>query len=290
MAKIIKLTDECIDEIKKDFEEALNSAKFSDGKINFTRSFGSIKRNAVVYFTELAWIQMQTLIKEFDKEVAWHGIARRGDDESKDEYYIDEILVYPQQVTGATVNTDQEEYQMWLMNHDDEVFNKIRMQGHSHVNMQVTPSGVDTSMYDRILEQLDDTMFYIFMIWNKRGEKTIKIYDLAKNVMFDTNDCEIKILDDIGINIFLSDAKEMVKDKVYTPVNKRNDNDKPNAKEVTELKSSGKNEQKRKGIRRGNRNNNATSSDDDLVENWDDDWDDWKSMYNAYRRYDGYDY
>lgn len=184
MSKNIKITDESLNEVRKAFEEALSTGKFSDGKITFTKTLGIVNRKATIFFTELAWLKMQTLIREFDKEVAWHGIAKRGEDASKDEYYITDILVYPQEVTGATVSTDQEKYQMWLMSHDDEVFNNIRMQGHSHVNMDVTPSSVDTSLYDRILEQLDDDMFYIFMIWNKRKEKTIKIYDLAKNIFF----------------------------------------------------------------------------------------------------------
>lgn len=218
MSKIIKLTPECIDEIRKDFEETINTAKLSDGKINFTKSFGNIKREATLYFTELAWLKMQTLVREFDKEVAWHGIAKRGEDVSKDEYIISDILVYPQEVTGATVNTDQEKYQMWLMGHDDEIFDNIRLQGHSHVNMGVTPSGVDISLYEQILDQLDDDMFYIFIIWNKRGDKTIKIYDLAKNVLFETPDCAVKVMDDgTGIEKFLKNAKNMVKDKIYTP-------------------------------------------------------------------------
>lgn len=218
MSKNIKITDESLNEVRKAFEEALSTGKFSDGKITFTKTLGIVNRKATVFFTELAWLKMQTLIREFDKEVAWHGIAKRGEDASKDEYYITDILVYPQEVTGATVSTDQEKYQMWLMNHDDEVFNNIRMQGHSHVNMGVTPSSVDTSLYDRILEQLDDDMFYIFMIWNKRKEKTIKIYDLAKNILFDTLDVTVEVLDDgTGIEKFLKDAKDAVKDKPTTP-------------------------------------------------------------------------
>lgn len=218
MSKNIKITDESLNEVRKAFEEALSTGKFSDGKITFTKTLGIVNRKATVFFTELAWLKMQTLIREFDKEVAWHGIAKRGEDASKDEYYITDILVYPQEVTGATVSTDQEKYQMWLMNHDDEVFNNIRMQGHSHVNMGVTPSSVDTSLYDRILEQLDDDMFYIFMIWNKRKEKTIKIYDLAKNILFDTSDVTVEVLDDgTGIEKFLKDAKDAVKDKPTTP-------------------------------------------------------------------------
>lgn len=215
MSKIIKMTPEHIEECKRDFEESLRNAKLSDGRISFSKSFSSIDRKARVMFTEIAWLKMQTLIREFNNEVAWHGIAMRGDD---DDYIISDILVYPQEVTGATVTTDQEKYQMWLMSHEDDVFNNIRMQGHSHVNMQVTPSGVDTSLYDRILDQLDDTMFYIFMIYNKRGDKTIKIYDMAKNVMFDTSDVTVAIMDDgTGTEKFLRDAKEMVKTKSYTP-------------------------------------------------------------------------
>ena len=217
MAKIIKLTEEHIERICKAFRDALTTEKLSDGKINFSQSLTTIKRDATVYFTEMAWIKMQSLVREFDKEVAWHGIARRGDDVSKDEYYITDILVYPQEVTGATVNTDQEKYQNWLMSQDDETFNNIRMQGHSHVNMGVTPSGVDNLLYDRILEQLEDDMFYIFMIWNKRQEKTIKIYDLSKNVLFETSDCTVKILDDtIGLESFMKDAKEKVKENTYS--------------------------------------------------------------------------
>lgn len=193
MAKIIKLTPECLDELRREFEVALRNVKLSDGKLNYTKSFSTIKREATVYFTHMAWEKMQALIKGFDKEVAWHGVAHRGEN---DDYIITDILVYPQEVASATVNTDQEKYQMWLMSQEDDVFNNIRMQGHSHVNMGVTPSSVDTSLYDRILEQLEDDMFYIFLIYNKKGDKTFKIYDLAKNVLFETSDVTVKVLDD----------------------------------------------------------------------------------------------
>lgn len=193
MAKLIKLTPEIIEEIKKEFDAYVKD-KISDGRISFQKTVNTVQRKATVYFTESAYRKFQALVKEFDKEVAWHGVAYRGKDASKDEYFITDILVYPQEVTGATVTTDQNKYQTWLMNHEDDVFNNIRMQGHSHVNMGVTPSGVDENLYESILAQLDDTMFYIFMIWNKKNDKTCKIYDLAKNILFDTTDCEIKII------------------------------------------------------------------------------------------------
>lgn len=218
MSKIIKVTDQQIDEIRKDFNAALEKADLSDGKINFTKTFGSITRKARVLFTSTAWMKMQALISEFNKEVAWHGIASRGEDGSKDEYYISDILVYPQEVTSATVNTDQEKYQMWLMSQDDNVFNSIRMQGHSHVSMGTTPSSVDISHQEKIVQQAGDDDFYIFMIWNKKNEKTIKIYDFAKNILFETSDITVDVINSDAIEAFLKDAKEMVKDKVYAPV------------------------------------------------------------------------
>ena len=217
MSKLIKMTPECLEQCKKEFEEALMGGKFSDGKVSFIKTLGNIDRKASVCFTELAWLKMQTLIREFDKEVAWHGVAFRGEDETKDEYYITDILVYPQEVSGATVTTDQDKYQTWLMSHDDDVFNNIRMQGHSHVNMGVTPSAVDTTLYEKLLDQLDDEMFYIFMIWNKRKDRTVKIYDMKKNIFFDNVDVTVSVLNDgTGMEQFLKNAKEMVKEKTYS--------------------------------------------------------------------------
>lgn len=217
MSKVIKLTDEQLQECRKDFDTALSTMKLTDGKISFIKTIAAPNEKATLYFDPLAWRKMLTLVKEFDKEVAWHGVAYRGDDEAKNEYYISDILVYPQKVTGATVNTDQEKYEMWLMQHDDEVFNNIRMQGHSHVNMNTSPSGVDETHQAKILEQLEDDMFYIFLIWNKSNSKFIKIYDLKKNILFETTDVSVEVLDDgSGIDEFLEEAKKLVEDKPTT--------------------------------------------------------------------------
>ena len=217
MSKIIKITPDVFDGIVEDFKKTLGNLKMSEGRINFTRSFNQIERTAELRFTEIAWLKMQALIREYDKEVAWHGIAKRGENPDKDEYIISDILVYPQEVSGATVNTDQAEYQNWLFQLENDVFNNLRMQGHSHVNMGVAPSAVDTTLYEGLLSQLDDTMFYIFLIWNKRGDKMVKIYDLEKNILFETSDVKISIIDDgSGVEALLRDAKTKVKEKVYS--------------------------------------------------------------------------
>lgn len=218
MSKIIKLTSEHIEECVKEFREDLASSKVADGKINYTKNLSAISRKAKIFFSECAWLKMQALIKEFDKEVAWHGVAFRGDDETKDEYIIKDILVYPQQVTGASVEMNTEDYAKWIeKNIDDERFFNIRMQGHSHVTMGVTPSSVDLTHQEAILDQLSENMFYIFMIWNKKQEKNIKIYDMKKNILFESTDIDVDVLDDgYGIDSFIADAKTKVKDRVYT--------------------------------------------------------------------------
>lgn len=226
MSRHIKMTPEYLDECRSDFEKALQLAKLSDGKLNFTKTFADTKRRASVFFTPAAWSKMVILINGFDKEVAWHGVAHRfGDVEGENApegaecgYVITDILVYPQEVTSATVEMDTEKYATWLMeNIEDERFNNIRMQGHSHVRMSTGPSSVDLNHQDEILQMLGDDDFYIFMIWNKSFEKNVKVYDMKENTLFETGDVTVNILDEGGsLEKFLADAKAMVRDRVYS--------------------------------------------------------------------------
>ena len=214
MAKIIQMTPEVIREAMEAFASALKTQKMTDGTISFTRKLAAVDRKATVYFTDVAWFKMQTLIMNTDKEIGWHGVAKRGDDPEKDEYIISDIVIYPQTVTGATVNTDQAEYENWLNDLDDNTFNNLRMQGHSHVNMGVSPSSVDLDLYEEFLERMTPDMFYIFLIYNKRGDKMVKVYDLRKNLLFETADVTVEILDSgLGLAKLFTDMKEKVKTK-----------------------------------------------------------------------------
>lgn len=224
MGKIIRMSNEDIETTVAEFRNALyGNPVVSNGKVSFTKTFSSNTRVATIHFTELAYLKMTQLIDKFDKEIAWHGVAFRDEDESKDDYYISDILVYPQEVTGATVTTDQEKYTMWLYGHEDDVFNNIRFQGHSHVRMAVTPSGTDDLLYERIIEKMKDDDFYIFGIWNKNNDRNVFIYDMKKNMVFDNDDVVIDVPDSgVGILSFLKDAEGMVKQVQYTPTFQNN--------------------------------------------------------------------
>ena len=138
--------------------------------ILFEKDFDKIDREATVYFAEDAYIRMLALVDQADKEIAWNGVARRLD---KDSFIIEDILVYPQEVTGATVTVDPEEEFAWRETLSDDQFNNLRFQGHSHVNMGVTPSSTDMELYEDILSQIKGEDFYIFMIWNKKSDTFI---------------------------------------------------------------------------------------------------------------------
>lgn len=217
MSKPIKLTDELIDSIQREFVENIKKVKMFDGKLNYNKSFkwdGDDK--AVVVMSSVAFAKMTMLIQTFSSEVAWHGVAFR-DEKVPNRFYITDILVYPQLVTGATVDTDQMEYQNWLYSYEDDIFNNIRMQGHSHVNMRTDPSGVDTGHQEKILSQIDDDMFYIFMIWNKKFEKNIKVFDMKNNTLYETADVNLYIGEDgCDLDAFIKNANAMVKPKPTT--------------------------------------------------------------------------
>ena len=163
--------------------------------------------SVTLWLTQTAYRKTLALVMGFSDEVGWHGTVTRTKD---DEFIIEDTFVYPQEVTGSTVNTDQNIYTEWLYSLDDDTFNKLRMQSHSHVNMGVSPSGVDNKHRQQILDQLESDMFYVFMVWNKALSVHTLVYDMAANVLYEDDDVEIKLLGDEDMNEFLADAMEKV--------------------------------------------------------------------------------
>ena len=64
----------------------------------------------VVYLTTEAYLQINLLVNQSSNELAWHGVVEK----INNDYLISRILVYPQTVTGTTVDADEEEYAKWL--------------------------------------------------------------------------------------------------------------------------------------------------------------------------------
>ena len=115
--------------------------------------------------TEKALLKMAGLIEAFGGEVGWHGTVNQT---AKKAFSIDDILIYPQDATAASIDTEQQVYSMWLYGQEDDIFRRIRMHGHSHANFTVTPSCKDDRHRMGLTAQIKPGMFYLFMIWNKQ--------------------------------------------------------------------------------------------------------------------------
>ena len=210
MSKPIRITDKLKKQAQAEFKALLDDLKMSDGEISYSKSFKYKDASATLWLSPVAYSKTVSLVNAFSDEVAWHGTVTR---KAANEFIIEDIFVYPQEVTGATVSTDQEGYTKWLYEFDDETFNQIRMQGHSHVNMGVSPSGVDSGHREKILDQLEPDMFYIFMVWNKRLDSHTLIYDMANNILYEDKDVTVKLLGDDSLDAFLADAEKKVQMK-----------------------------------------------------------------------------
>lgn len=81
MSKLIKLPQDILDQYTKEFYETLRSGKFSDGKVNFTKTLGTVERKATVIFTKMAWEKMQLLLKNLIRKL--HGMELQRDAKRK---------------------------------------------------------------------------------------------------------------------------------------------------------------------------------------------------------------
>lgn len=174
------------------------------------------EQRVILSFTTEAWTKMLTLVTTNNLEIAWHGICQR---EGFRKYLVSDILVYPQEVTGATVTTDQVAYQDWLMNLPDDTFNNLRFQGHSHVSMGVEPSITDLDNEQGLLKQLGNRDFYVFLIANKRGNFRTLIVDKEDNMIYESTDIDISVRTDTYLleDWLASSMKLVTKSKPLTP-------------------------------------------------------------------------
>lgn len=184
--------------------------------LNFKLKEVKDDRKATITFSAQAYMKIFALVHTYSTEVEWHGVVERT---AADAFYIKDILIFPHKVTGATVISDQTEYEKWLDTLDNDTFNALRFHGHSHVNMGVTPSGVDMTYRHNILNNFGtpsatSDLFYIFLIFNKKGDISGEIYDLQNNALYSksTNTDEINIVveDCDWLTDFLDEAKRVV--------------------------------------------------------------------------------
>lgn len=210
--KKINLDENYKQNLIRQFTQYVNNTRFTDNRIDFTTVIPNIlpeiTEKPKIIVSEKAFLKMLLYTSVSSTEIAWQGTVQR----TGNIFTITDVFLYPQTVSGATVNTDQVEYQNWLNNiEEDETINTMRFQGHSHVNMATQPSGVDLNLYNDILQTLQKNDYYIFVIMNKSLSFNWFLYDLAQNTIFENNDIVVELPE---INQVYKDKDEFCKQPV----------------------------------------------------------------------------
>lgn len=197
--KPIKLDNDAIEQLKDKFNEFLQTTRLTDNLINFSTTISKkiedITQRPKIYMDVCVYHKMLQYVLLCDKEIAWHGTVERIDQ----NFHITDVFLYPQEITSITVRTDRKGikdaplYNDWAEKLTDDVYNKLRFQGHSHVNMHVSASGTDENNQKEFLQNLLDDDFYIFVIMNKSQKVNWCIYDLKTNILYDNDDINFYI-------------------------------------------------------------------------------------------------
>ena len=144
-----------------------------------------------LYITPYAALRIDTLIRQTDKEIAWHGYVTR----TNNIFTLNDIILFPQINSNATSTTDDIEYANWVFEHmEDPNADSMRLHGHSHVKMGVTPSHTDRQYRNDLTANIR-TGFYVFMIVNQLGAHNIEIYDFEEQLIYENEDIDVIFTD-----------------------------------------------------------------------------------------------
>ena len=208
------------DIIREKLIEQYNSTTFMNtSKINISIDIADVLdsyietkqiKEPTIYITPNAYLKMRKLVDATSSEIGWYGTVSEYPGLER-VYLIDDIIVYPQTVTGATCEQDESKMFDFEMSLTTEQVNKKRFQGHSHVNMGVTPSGVDEAFYQDLLTQVTD--YFIIAITNKRNEYTVRFYDIENNILYSNIPILLLLEDGSDLNLWYTEVIRNLQDR-----------------------------------------------------------------------------
>lgn len=131
-----------------------------------------------------ALTKMFIYTKECSDEIGWLGTVK---DLGKNNYYINDVYLFAQEVHGATTEITPEGLSAFgeeILARPDgmDIWNDLKLWGHSHVNMAVFASGQDDKQMDEFATIGHE--WFIRLICNKKGDMTIDFFDYAKGIAF----------------------------------------------------------------------------------------------------------
>ena len=221
--RLLELTEQAIELMRnslhekfnkdvKDYKENRAFKSQFDFKFSFNPSMETKPEDKIViYYTPEAYEKMWNRVDYFKNEVGWYGLV---EDLGGHMYRVYDVKVCKQTVTGSKVDTTDEDILEFMDSLSDEEINALKFQAHSHVNFSTTASAVDIENQTQMIEKVGNEGFYIFQIWNKKGDINTYFYDLTEGIFYDRDDVIIKVETSEGtMDDFLANAEELVKER-----------------------------------------------------------------------------
>lgn len=153
----------------------------ADTKVGVVKEFApriGVKSDAIA--------KMFIYVNECKDEVGWLGTANYNE---KERFItIEDVYLFDQEVHATTTEITPEglsDFAQELLSMGDEgmeIWNNLKMWGHSHVNMSVSPSGQDDRQMETFREGGHD--WFIRLIANKKGDMKLDLYDYNSGIVY----------------------------------------------------------------------------------------------------------
>ena len=139
--------------------------------------------------------KMKEYIRQSSLEIGWLGTCEK----IENNYFITDVFLFKQEVHATTTEITTEglsEFAMELLNTPGglDIWNNMKVWGHSHVNMGTSPSTQDDKQVDVFAENADD--FFIRIIANKKNDFRIDLYDFTSGVLYEQLPYEVDFGED----------------------------------------------------------------------------------------------
>lgn len=137
-----------------------------------------------VFISTEAISKMKHFVDKCQDEIGWLGTAYR----TKNNIIINDVFLFDQEVHATTTEITPEglsEFAEELLQMGDigiEIWNNLKVWGHSHVNMSVSPSSQDDKQMLTFKEGGHD--WFIRIIANKKGDMKVDVYDYEVGIIY----------------------------------------------------------------------------------------------------------
>lgn len=184
-------------------------------------------KTPIIFFNTEVLLKIKAYVDECDKEISWLGVVEKIEADNKKEndhdcFLITDVMLVPQEVSSSTVELTQEGLSEFgtklIQSNQSELFNKIKMWGHSHVNMSVSASSTDDETFEDFYKNSD---FFIRSICNKKGEMKVDFIDCNSGIKYmDITWYENKSAEQIQLEKMINDFNEK-QDKLFEDIKEK---------------------------------------------------------------------